>query len=44
MPWPRNRLARNGADLPTAAHVEASLAATVRLTEISEIDSRKGLA
>jgi fructokinase len=37
-------VSRNGADLPTAAHVEASLAATVRLTEISEIDLRKGLA
>jgi fructokinase len=37
-------VSRNGADLPTAAHVEASLAATERLTEISEIDLRKGLA
>jgi fructokinase len=35
-------VSRNGADLPTAAHVEASLAATVRLTEISEIDLKKG--
>jgi fructokinase len=37
-------VSRTGADLPTAADVEASLAAADRLTEISETDSRKGLA
>ena len=38
-------VSRNGADLPTAADVEASLAAAADPpTEISEFDLRKGLA
>lgn len=36
--------ARNGANLPTVADVEASLSAADLATEISEIDLKKGFA
>jgi hypothetical protein len=37
-------VSRRGADLPTVADVEASLAAADLPTEVSEIDLRKRLA
>jgi len=37
-------VSRSGADLPTVADVEASLAAADLPTEVSEIDLRKRLA